>query len=333
LGILALVCFVVYVALCFRGRARHSVRAANNDENGVQGTARPALNATKVACRAGALAMLVEFWFDGGLFKLATASVFWILLELGAERIQKSKVKDQKSESNSEIGNRKSETNQSLVTSAATKANGFTLVELLVVIAIIAILAAILLPVLSASKQRAYRAQCLSNLRQIGLAMIQYSDDSHGLLPESGGTILWNQTDPETLKYGWMQQIFSYTQNTNIYRCPSDLQGNFSYFNSGRAAYVTVSNFASVDTKQIRFPSAQVMSGDTLWTLKEIADADKDDYSLNCVGGAANGTPFVGWQRHNLGQNVLFIDGHAKWYKGYDAHEMTFRYDSMHGWQ
>ncbi len=43
------------------------------------------LDSTKVACRAGALAMLVAFWFDGGLFKLATAAVFWILLELGTE--------------------------------------------------------------------------------------------------------------------------------------------------------------------------------------------------------------------------------------------------------
>jgi hypothetical protein len=39
----------------------------------------------RVACRAGAIVMLVGFWFDGGLFNLATASVFWVLLELGAE--------------------------------------------------------------------------------------------------------------------------------------------------------------------------------------------------------------------------------------------------------
>jgi hypothetical protein len=43
------------------------------------------LDSTKVASRAGALAMLLAFWFDGGLFKLATAAVFWILLELGTE--------------------------------------------------------------------------------------------------------------------------------------------------------------------------------------------------------------------------------------------------------
>ena len=71
-----------------------------------------------MACRAGALAMLVAFWFNGGLFKLATAAVFWILLELG-------------SVSNAEGRMKKAEADQSLVppsprygatsTSAATK--------------------------------------------------------------------------------------------------------------------------------------------------------------------------------------------------------------------
>src|SRR6202012_2389084 len=110
----------------------------------------------------------------------------------------------------------------------------FTLIELLVVIAIIGILAALLLPVLGASKQRAYTAQCISNVRQIGVGMTLYADESGGLFPESGGTIVWNATDPETQRYGWMQQIVNYTQNTNIYHCPSDLKGQFSYFNGTR---------------------------------------------------------------------------------------------------
>ena len=77
LGIPGLVCFVIYVALQLRvGRwkmgdgEKFGIR---NSEFGI-----------KMACRAGALAMLVVFWFDGGLFKLATGSVFWILLELTA---------------------------------------------------------------------------------------------------------------------------------------------------------------------------------------------------------------------------------------------------------
>ena len=163
--------------------------------------------------------------------------------------------------------------------------------------------------------------------------MTLFADESAGLFPISGGTVLWGQVDPETQKHGWMQQLLAYTLNTNVYRCPSDLKGQFSYFNSARAAYIAETNFAAVDTKQIRFPSAHVLSGDTLWTDKEILDSDKDDYSLNCVGGEVNGNRWVKWQRHAKGQNLLFTDAHVKWHKGYETNEMTFRYDSMHGWQ
>lgn len=60
---------------------------------------------------------------------------------------------------------------------------GFTLVELLVVIAILALLAALLLPALAAAKQAGQKAVCISNLRQIGLAIRSYSDDNNGLIP------------------------------------------------------------------------------------------------------------------------------------------------------
>jgi prepilin-type N-terminal cleavage/methylation domain-containing protein/prepilin-type processing-associated H-X9-DG protein len=216
---------------------------------------------------------------------------------------------------------------------SSSKRSGFTLIELLVVIAIIAILAALLLPVLATAKQRAVATQCLSNLQQIGLGMIMYSHDANGLFPESGGLILWGQVDPITQKNGWMQQILAYTQNTNVYHCPSELNESFSYFNGVRAAYVVLNDYGSVDTKLIRFPSAQVLSGDTTWSGEGSEDSDKDDYTQNCVGGEVNGQPAVAWQVHNKGQNLLFTDGHAKWYKGYNTNEMTFRYDSMHGWQ
>jgi prepilin-type N-terminal cleavage/methylation domain-containing protein len=159
--------------------------------------------------------------------------------------------------------------------------NAFTLIELLVVIAIIAILAAMLLPALAAAKQRAWTIACNSNLHQIGLGMALYADESRGLYPESGGDIPWGQTDPHTHAFSWTQQIVSYVQNTNVYHCPANKlapptqQSWFNYFNGARAAYILVNDDASVDSKLILYPSAYVLSGDTLDFNPD--DSDKDD--------------------------------------------------------
>jgi prepilin-type processing-associated H-X9-DG protein len=61
-------------------------------------------------------------------------------------------------------------------------------------------------------------------------------------------------------------------------------------------------------------------------------DADKDDYSQNCVGGAASTNYTEFWQIHSGGQNIMFADGHSKWYGGYNAAEMTFAYGTMTNW-
>jgi prepilin-type N-terminal cleavage/methylation domain-containing protein len=225
-----------------------------------------------------------------------------------------------------------------------TRLDSFTLIELLVVISIIGILAALLMPTLAAAKERAKAAQCISNERQIGYGMKVFSDDNDGLYPESGGAIPWDQFDDATNgthKQGWMQQIDPIVQNPNVYHCPKDRLSPYSYFNGVRAARAASSggpdgtNFVAVDTKRIQFPAAYVLSGDAPWVggIDITNDADKDDYSYNCVGGPVNGTPIKEWQSHSKGQNILFDDGHAKWYQGYDTNEMTFRYDSIHGWQ
>ncbi|MGO8931113.1 MAG: O-antigen ligase family protein [Limisphaerales bacterium] len=77
LGIPALVCFLMYVGLALRGRRRAERPASPTLDFGLW-----TLDSGAV-CRAGALVLLVAFWFDGGLFKLATAAPFWVLLELG----------------------------------------------------------------------------------------------------------------------------------------------------------------------------------------------------------------------------------------------------------
>jgi prepilin-type N-terminal cleavage/methylation domain-containing protein/prepilin-type processing-associated H-X9-DG protein len=222
----------------------------------------------------------------------------------------------------------------------------FTLIELLVVIAIIAILAALLLPALATAKQKAWKTSCTSNLHQIGLAMRMFADDNGELYPESGNDIHWGTIDTATRKPSWMEQIFSYAGTTNVYNCPGNVQlplimrGPFNYFNGARAAFVVADAAASVRGTSILYPSAFVLSGDTCGIPNvsgggnfDPLDADKDDYTQNCVGGAVNGMPFELWQVHSLGQNILFADGHAQWFKGYDTNAMTFRYDSMHGWE
>jgi len=220
----------------------------------------------------------------------------------------------------------------------------FTLIELLVVIAIIGILAALLLPSLSMAKAKAAAVRCTSNLHQIHIAMSLYADENGEMFPVSGALIPWDQTDATTGLPSWMQQIFPYSKSKTIYHCPLDTRSDFSYFNGARAAYVDggTNHFASVDRRRIAFPQAFVLSGDTGGAATKTGpvegqfdptDADKDDYTQNCVGGPTGGAGvWIDWQRHGAGQNILFADGHVQWYGGYVASDMTFRYDTMSAW-
>jgi prepilin-type N-terminal cleavage/methylation domain-containing protein len=123
---------------------------------------------------------------------------------------------------------------------------GFTLVELLVVLAIIGILVGLLLPAVQAAREAARRAQCMSNQRQIGLALSNY-ESSHRRLPS--GWVDWNRT--KAPGWSWAHAILPFMESTTVYNsidhrsaidapinqasliqviptfiCPSDIGGN-----------------------------------------------------------------------------------------------------------
>lgn len=99
----------------------------------------------------------------------------------------------------------------------ASSRKGFTLIELLVVIAIIAILAAILFPVLSQARQAAKKTQCSSNMRQLSVALLMYSTDYDGGLPETMHTTFGNA------QRAWVYTLTPYTTKVDQIRvCPAD---------------------------------------------------------------------------------------------------------------
>jgi prepilin-type N-terminal cleavage/methylation domain-containing protein/prepilin-type processing-associated H-X9-DG protein len=118
----------------------------------------------------------------------------------------------------------------------------FTLIELLVVIAIIAILASILFPVFGRARENARRSSCQSNLKQIGLAMIQYTADYDNYLPAT-------QAMEGTITKTWATLTSPYVKSGQLYACPSgerpsidpDTQFIDPAVGSGRTAYCGLS--------------------------------------------------------------------------------------------
>ena len=211
--------------------------------------------------------------------------------------------------------------------------SGFILIELLFVIAIIAILAAILFPVFARARENARRTSCQSNMKQIGLGLLQYSQDYDEFQPRTnfGGTGATNWPT----KYKWMDAIYPYVKNEQIFTCPSDTTtsptnkfrysanypgqdlyyfGSYAY-NNGYYGYQNTAP-ANVNLSAIQAPST------TVWIVEQL-----DGNNVEVAWGNAESNPSISVvkginvlvtpasdipERHLETTTILYCDGHVK---------------------
>jgi prepilin-type N-terminal cleavage/methylation domain-containing protein/prepilin-type processing-associated H-X9-DG protein len=207
----------------------------------------------------------------------------------------------------------------------------FTLIELLVVIAIIAILAAILFPVFARARENARRASCQSNLKQIALGFMQYTQDYDEKLPLwfadlDGVTPSPNAFNSTTTlagqpghDQGWAELLQPYLKSTQIFQCPSETSGPAASTSNagGYTDYMyngDISNYGSgtgqsLNMAAIDYPSNTVLNADA--TSNTSASIFGNNYAWKATPAGTNDY----YHRHLDGANISFVDGHVKWFK------------------
>lgn len=189
---------------------------------------------------------------------------------------------------------------------------GFTLIELLVVIAIIAILAAILFPVFARAREKARQTSCLSNLKQLGMAVVMYAQDYDETLP----SYRLASSSPGC-QINWWNQITPYVKNAQVLICPTVAQTGGGY---GSNLGHSMPCGRQLTLAQIRRPAqtmALIDSGLDGCTTQDGIESSSAwhaqcpvcQYCVRLMYGCG-ASP-----RHNGGANGAFVDGHAKWYK------------------
>jgi len=180
----------------------------------------------------------------------------------------------------------------------STRLRAFTLIELLVVIAIIAILAAILFPVFAQAREKARATACISNEKQIGLAIMQYVSNYDETWP-SGRLFneLYSSPNSFPTGIGWSQQVSPYVKNGGLFKCPSD-DTNPSTGAPGNVtmSYALNANLAAITDANLTKPSMTC----------GLIEVEGNDGSVN-ASGALDRRSVVRW----LGQAALQVVWHA----------------------